>query len=420
MGKMMNPKHLPKISQIPDALIFADGREVETLKDWEERKQEIKSLYEYYMYGPLPGAAEEVVTWKVGEAWEADEEVTNFDGTKIWAKARCVDLTIEVAGGEKKTKWQAIATLPLEKAPGSGYPVHVEMCFVFGENAKLKPTVNAYYAASRGYATIDWEPVKVAADHSGRQGAFYEVHPYGTDWTEQTGVLAAWGWGASKILDALEQGLDHALQIDAKNSILSGVSRYGKATLVAGAYDSRFKVVVPACSGAGGVALYRCNTEGNVYDLKELGYVDENDSSFHTTTQNEPLGSLQSTDERHWFNDVFLEFDSVEQFPVDQHQLAGLIADENRYLFIIASAFGEDWTNPAAMYETYKETCKINEFLNLRDHICMDIHLKGHAVLVEDMEKILDFCDVKLYGKSWSEVKTKEKDLNPTDYCKWE
>ena len=35
---------------------------------------------------------------------------------------------------------------------------------------------------------------------------------------------------------------------------------------------------------------------------------------------------------------------------------AVLVADRERYLFIIAAAFGEDWTNPAAMHKTYVET----------------------------------------------------------------
>jgi hypothetical protein len=78
---------------------------------------------------------------------------------------------------------------------------------------------------------------------------------YGEHEKEQTGVLAAWDWGASKILDALSQGLGAKLGINPKQSILGGVSRYGKAVAVAGAFDQRFSVLVSACLGAGGISL---------------------------------------------------------------------------------------------------------------------------------------------------------------------
>src|SRR5439155_3940867 len=52
------------------------------------------------------------------------------------------------------------------------------------------------------------------------------------DW----GVLSAWGWGMSKVLDYFET--DKA--VDAKKVAVQGHSRSGKAALVAMAYDERF------------------------------------------------------------------------------------------------------------------------------------------------------------------------------------
>ncbi len=54
------------------------------------------------------------------------------------------------------------------------------------------------------------------------------------DW----GVLRAWAWGASKVLDYLET--DKA--VNAKEVGLEGHSRWGKATIVAMAYDQRFAI----------------------------------------------------------------------------------------------------------------------------------------------------------------------------------
>ncbi len=399
------PKELKRLEGIPEILDFLDGTKVDTAEKWQERAEEIKALYEYYMYGPLPDMSEEKVSFKLGEWQERKETVTMPDESKIEVDVNVAPLRIEVENHGRKSGFDAIVCLPVSEPKEQGYPVYLEMSFVWpGRTMDLSP--NDYYAASRGYASICYNPCDVAADNSSRTGAFYEIYPYGTDWKEQTGALAAWGWGASKILDVLEQGLAEELHIHTENNLLSGVSRFGKATLLAGAYDKRLKVVVPACSGAGGAAMYRYKSEGKTYDFATLGHVNEEGTSTHFTTQNEALGNLQSTNLRHWFNDNFLEFDCVEQFPFDQHHLAALVADPNRYLFLISGMLGEDWVNPAASAVTYAATRKIYEFLGLSDHVCLCEHLQGHAVLLTDMVKLLDYCDVMLYGQSEEDMET--------------
>lgn len=399
------PKELKRQEEIPEVLQFLDGSPIDTVEKWTQRSEEIKALYEYYMYGPLPDMSEEKVSFKLGEWQERKETVTMPDESKIEAAVKVASLRIEVENHGKKSGFDTIVCLPTFEPKQYGYPVYLEMSFVWpGRTMDLSP--NDYYAASRGYASICYNPCDVAADNSSRTGAFYEIYPYGTDWKEQTGALAAWGWGASKILDALELGLAGELNIHKENNMLSGVSRFGKATLLAGAYDKRLKVVVPACSGAGGAAMYRYKSEGKTYDFATLGHVNEEGTSTHFTTQNEALGNLQSTDLGHWFNDNFLKFDCVEQFPFDQHHLAALVADPNRYLFLISGMLGEDWVNPAASAVTYAATKQVYEFLGLSDHVCLCEHLQGHAVLLTDMVKLLDYCDVMLYEKKAQDVET--------------
>ena len=72
----------------------------------------------------------------------------------------------------------------------------------------------------------------------------------------QTGGLMAWAWGASKVLDAVYAGLDIEFGLDAEASMVTGVSRWGKATAVCGAFEKRFRLTIPTCSGAGGLAQY--------------------------------------------------------------------------------------------------------------------------------------------------------------------
>lgn len=374
------PEVLGANEAYPDALTFLDGSKVESAEDWAARADEILGMYQYYMYGVARDGADETLTY------------TYTDNS---AK-------LTITNGENTGSFDIMVSLPDPKKvemPEGGWPVIMALGWFF----------QTEYANDRGYAVITFDYTKVASDDSSHTGAFYDVYPYGKTWEEQTGALAAWGWGFSKIIDALEQGLGEAYQINPENTIVTGVSRLGKATAVAGAFDTRIKISAPSCSGAGGMAMYRYVSEGDTYDLSAVGAPAE-----YTYGQNEPLSSLQSGSERHWFNDNFRKFTNVNMLPVDQHMLASLYAGQDRYLFIISSYIYEDWTNPPAMWETYKEAKKIFSFVGEEDHIAFQIHREGHAVIDEDVVLLLDFADHHLYGK---EVKS---DLSKLNTCLFE
>lgn len=409
----VSPTNLPVSAEIPDVLKFQNGAAV-TVDNWEERAAEIKALYDYYMYGPMPDASGEVVTYSIGELTDTTKEITMPDGSKGTVAAKTGEMTVTVTKDGKSSSFTVLVCMPTTQAPEGGYPVFTELSAsmsMWGWTFPVSISDNAYYAASRGYASFTYDAAQVAADSSARTGAFYDLYPYGNSWKEQTGALVAWGWGVGKILDALENGAATDLNINAENNILGGVSRYGKATAVAGAYDERIKVVVPACSGAGGLAMYRYSSVNKTYDLSEFGYVNDAGTAAHTVTENEHLGSLQSTDEGHWFNDNFKKFSSVEQFPVDQHYLAALMADPDRHLFIVNGVVGEDWTNPEAMSLTYAAAKEAYDMLGIGDNINLSVHLQGHAINLSDMVALLDYCDVKLYGKSSDEIQTDLRDV---------
>lgn len=376
---------LPKNDSLPDPFTFWGGERVETLADWQRRAEEIRRLYQYYMYGVMPDPAVETVGYRIDNN----------------------QMTITVEKDGRKASFPAMIQLPdREKTamPEGGYPV----IFVFGWLPQ------AAYANERGYAVITLNPQYVAADSLPRTGAFYELYPYGNIWTEQTGVLMAWAWGISKIIDALEAGAGMDLSINPVYSLVTGVSRWGKAAAVAGAFDRRIKVTVPACSGAGGMASFRYTSEGKVYDYSSLGVMEP-----YTMTANEPLSSLQSSAERHWFNDNFLQFKEAGYLPFDQHLLAALCADEGRYLFITGSYLHEDWTNPPGMWVTYLAAREVFDFLGIRDHIAIYLHKEGHMITDEDLVYLLDYCDHHFYGKdveSDLSALTKSLYLEPQNY----
>lgn len=355
---------LPKVAELPDPFTFWDGRTVKAKEDWYERAEEIRSLYQYYMYGIMPEKTGETVSYSLHGG----------------------ELKINVARDGKETSFSTIVWLPQAgQAPAEGYPVLI----VFGGLLQVN------YVNERGYAVIAFNPQVIAADNLSRTGAFYELYPYGTDWREQTGVLMAWAWGVSKIIDALEAGAAADLNINPGHTIVAGVSRWGKAAAVAGAFDRRIKVTVPVCSGAAGMASFRYVSEGKVYDYSSLGMSDP-----YVMTANEPLGSLQSSMERHWFNDNFVKFREVEALPFDQHLLAALCAEEGRYLFIIGSYLHEDWTNPPGMWVTYLAAREVFQFLGYEEQIAIHLHPQGHMVTNEDLVYLLDYCDHHFYGKT--------------------
>ena len=361
-----SPAYLQECEGLPDTFTFADGSKVSSKEDWYKRAEELSGMYQYYMYGVVRDRENEALTYTANE--------------------KSLDVTVSSDG--RKGSFNAAVYLPDDSAvecPEGGWPVII----AFGWLSQIE------YANSRGYAVITLDTNQIASDSMARTGAFYDIYPYGDAWQEQTGVLMAWSWGISKILDALDEGAGDVYNINKENNIVTGVSRWGKAAAVAGAFDERIKICAPACSGAGGMATFRYTSTGNSYDHSSVGGPDA-----YEMTANESLSNIQSSSERHWFNDTFLKISGASSLPFDQYMLASLCAAEDRYLFIIAAYQGDDWTNPPAMYMTYLKAKEVYDYLGISDNIAVQMHLTGHAVIDEDMVYLLDYSDLHLYGKA--------------------
>ncbi len=390
---MQNPAGLPNIAGLPDMMKFNDGRDVVTAEDWELRRQEILDLYSYYMYGYMPDKTLENLTYTVTDP-------------KGGQAGKELNITVEKDG--VSATFSVLFTLPETEAPEGGYPYFIEysgykMSF-WGMEWWTGPSGNQTFAANRGYAGVAYDPTSVASDSDARTGAFYTLYPYGEDYKSQNGSLMGWAWGVSKIIDALEAGAAEELNINVENCLVGGVSRYGKGTAVAGAYEPRIKVVIPSCSGAGGLAIYRTNNQGKVYDLSSLG----GSEAWTNTSANEPLSNLQGG-EAYWFCGNFAKIPGVEAIPVDQHMLAALVADPDRHMIIVTGVTSEGWNNTEGQCLAYVASQEAWDLLGVGDQNNMIIHLDGHAILTSDMQYILDYCDVYLYGKDPSEV---ESDLS--------
>jgi len=262
----------------------------------------------------------------------------------------------------------------------------------------LHPIMDYMAAIEKGYAYFYLNSLQVASDDYKHNGAFYELYPYTEEADSQTGVLMAWGWAASKLLDAVYNGLGRELNLDCANSLVTGVSRWGKAVAVLGVFDKRFRMIIPACSGAGGLALYSYKSTGRSYDLTMVG-----GPADYVYGENEPLSCLQSDGERGWFVDKFLDYKSEADFPYDQDILPKLAAGGNRSYFIVAAHMGEDWVNAPSMWECYLLAKDYYESELLGNRLFTNFHKAGHAVLAEDFEKITAAFDSLYYQDWWIE-----------------
>lgn len=166
--------------------------------------------------------------------------------------------------------------------------------------------------AGWGYLTLDTSSIQ--ADHAAglSEGIIGLVNKGGFRSPEEWGVLRAWGWGASRAIDYLES--DHL--VDSKKIGIEGVSRYGKAALVAMAFDQRFAIGLIGSSGKGGATLHR--------------------RVFGETVEN-----LAGSGASHWMAGNYIKYAAANSsfgsktgcdLPVDSHELIALCAPRPTFI----------------------------------------------------------------------------------------
>jgi len=378
---------------IPGVLIMNDGTDITTAAQWADRRAEISKIMLDNSYGQ----------------WRSGETVTYEISENSFGKI----LTAKVSNNGINVSFNASVELPTGTPQAGGWPVIMAFSYLDGEDFMSKSKGNPHqYAADKGYAIInlptagdiDWDTFQttdknvVASDDNAHKGAFYTLYPYGSTPESQTGVLMAWAWGASKMLDALEAGAAEEFNINANNTIITGTSRNGKAAAVAGAFEERFKITVPASSGAGGTAIYRYKSAGQTYDLG--GYFSYNNGGSWTVDGDNPqsLGSIQNDSGGGWFNAKFKTFSKPENLPFDQHYLLALCADTERYLFMVNGFEWDKWTNPPGAFYAFELTKPVFDLLGVPENIAVSMHRYRHGLEQEDMVKLIKYANNVFYG----------------------
>jgi hypothetical protein len=268
------PGSLTANSMLPDPFTRLNGTRISSVSDWTCRREEILQLAQKYIYGTKPAKPASVT------------------GT-----VSSTNITVNVSNNGKSASWSAGVQLP---STGSGpFPAVI----VYGGSGVDTSTI-----LNSGAAVINYNPYNVGAEGTARDqdtGAFYTL--YGP--SDNTGLLMAWAWGVSRIIDVIEQSGGNILKAD--DTAVSGCSRFGKGAFVAGVFDQRIPLTMPVESGTDGVPIYR-------------GIPGESGS--------QPLSNAFG--EQPWVGDAFSQFNgNPNTLPVDTHEMVGMVAP--RGLFIM-------------------------------------------------------------------------------------
>jgi len=178
---------------------------------------------------------------------------------------------------------------------------------------------------AKGWGYAEYIPTSVQADNGDglTQGIIGLVNTGQPRKLDDWGVLRAWAWGASRALDYFES--DKA--VDAKRVGIEGHSRYGKAALVAIAYDPRFAIGYISSSGESGAKLYRRN-------------------------YGEQIGNIAGG-EYYWMAGNFLKYDgplTENDLPIDAHELIALAAPRPVFISAGSAEKGDGWVDPKGMF----------------------------------------------------------------------
>lgn len=295
---------------LPDPLLALDGTPVHTREEWRQRRMEILGLFRDEMYGHRPGPPDDL-----------QFSVTREDETAMDGNATLRQVEIRSTMDDRTHTFELILFLPNHTSEPA--PVFLLMNNRSRDNTDpAREEQSGFWPAEevigRGYGIAAIQNSDLASDDDEEfQNGVIRLFEGDMDIGERSpdawGALAAWGWGASRVMDYFETDS----RIDTSKVALLGHSRGGKASLWTGAEDDRFSLVISNESGAGGAAISR----------RTYGETVEAVNRF-----------------THWFADNFNNYNNREdELPVDQHMLIGLIAPRAVY---IASADEDLWADP--------------------------------------------------------------------------
>jgi hypothetical protein len=281
---------------LPDPFLGLNGQRLTEKSQWRCRREEIRKLGESFIYGTKPPKPESV-----------SGEVTP------------TSITVNLQNQGLNASFTAAITLP----PNASGPVPAIIGY---GGSSFQQTI-----LDEGVAFINYNLASVGDETTktpSKAGAFYAVNPD----REDTGMLVAWAWGVSRMIDVLEAS-DSQL-INPKAIGVHGCSRSGKGAFIAGAFDERVALTIPMESGMSGVPAFRMIVpEGGEVLRNAIEYRPWAGDTYNQflvlgapqtdmaalAMQNEQSGQLQF------------------KLPLDTHEVIGMVAP--RGLFVMGNPY---------------------------------------------------------------------------------
>jgi hypothetical protein len=307
---------------LPDPLVMNNGAKVTSARRWPQRRAEIVEHFDREIYGRTPARTPRV-------RWETT-------GTSEEIVAGVPVVTKTLVGHVDNTSYpQVIVDIQLTVTTPARIAGRVPVILNFGfgprpAGAPPRPPAPGptwqELLIEKGWGYAVYVPTSVQPDNGagltrGIIGLMNKGQPRKLD---DWGALKAWAWGASRALDYLET--DPA--VDGRQVGLEGLSRYGKAAIVAMAYDARFAIGFIGSSGAGGVKLHR----------RHYG---------------EQVENVAGSGEYHWMAGKFIKYAgplTAMDLPVDSHELVALCAPRPVFISVGSLAVEGGWVDAKGMF----------------------------------------------------------------------
>ena len=317
---------------LPDPLVLNNGKKVTTAEVWwKERRPEIVEIFDREIYGRMPKDTPKV-NWEVLSTTKE-----NSGDVPV--------ITKKLVGHVDNSAYPLISVdiqLALTVPANAGGPVPVMMEFGLSPEvlaaikkrftdeqwAKMMGTgpnwQQQVLARGWGYAILIPTTVQADTGEGLTQGIIGLVNKGQPRKLDDWGALRAWAWGASRALDYFETDKS----VDAKQIGIEGLSRYGKAALVAMAYEPRFAIGLIGSSGEGGAKILR----------RQFG---------------EQVENVASTSEYHWMAGNFLRYAgplTPNDLPVDAHELIALCAPRPVFVSSGSQQVEGGWVDAKGMF----------------------------------------------------------------------
>lgn len=353
--KKLQVTEYKEIAPLPDPFLFRDGTPVKNAADWARRRKELFETAVELQYGTMPPEPEflEVEPLQLHPGW------INIYRIRTGTRAHPVCFSMYVH---------------LTAEPGV-YPAVIDgdQCYPFLNNLEIPEMFT-----KENILFVKFNRTEIVPDIRGLERKS-DIHLAYPEYTFST--IAAWAWGYSRCVDALEKlGI-----VDRNNIAFTGLSRGGKTALLAGAMDERAAIVNPEapCAGASGfrIAMKAITEDGDEKRSEELEDI------------------LRAFPD--WFGPGMFDYiGRVPELPFDEHELKALVAP--RILFN-SEAKSDIWSGPLNAYQTNIAAREVYRFLGAEENVLWYWRDGYHDQTPEDFAMLLNLMKHRRDGTPLSD-----------------